>query len=110
LSKTVISLFDDRQKLYSLVDAAISQGFDSRLFSIVSSRANETSLFGSAICGVPAIQARLYKKALQNGESLLITHVPEEKVAELIKLLQAEGGHQIEAFDTVLRSKSAHIV
>jgi hypothetical protein len=50
---------------------------------------------------VPSIQARLYRKHLQQGESLLVAQVPENEVARLIKLLQATGGRQIEAFDQI---------
>lgn len=108
MAKTVISAFDNPQVAARFMDSARSRGFDSHLFSVINPRADKGGPFDSAMRGVPSISARLYKKALRQGESLLVAHIAENDVRRLIELLQAAGGSHIEAFDYVTVSKAAH--
>ena len=109
MSKTIVSAFDSQQTATRLLASAIASGFDSRFFSVINSAKPEETPLDSLRCVVPSIQARLYRKHLQKGASLLVAQVPENEVARLIKLLQSTGGHHIEAFDqvNVSRSKTA---
>ena len=99
MSKTIVSAFDSQQKATRLLASAVASGFDSRFFSVINSAETAQAPLDSLKRVVPSIQARLYQKHLQQGESLLVAQVPENEVARLIKLLQATGGRQIEAFD-----------
>jgi len=101
MSKTIVSAFDSQQTAARLLASAIASGFDSRVFSVINSAETEESPLDSLKSVVPSVQARLYRKHLQKGDSLLVAQVPEDDVARLIKLLQSTGGHHIEAFDQV---------
>jgi flagellar motor switch protein FliG len=101
MSKTIVSAFDSQQTATRLLASAIASGFDSRFFSVINSTETEKTPLDSLGRMVPSIQARLYRKHLQKGDSLLVAQVPENEVARLIKLLQSTGGHHIEAFDQV---------
>jgi hypothetical protein len=99
MAKTIVSAFDSQQTATRLLASAVESGFDSRLFSVISSAETEGHPLDSLRRVVPSIQARLYQKHLRRGNSLLVAQVPEDDVARLIKLLQSIGGHHIEAFD-----------
>lgn len=99
MAKTIISAFDSTQVAARVLDSAISGGFDSRLFSVITPKRGDSVGLDSLIKGVPSISARLYKQALKEGESLLVARIPEDEVKRLISLLQAAGGNYIEAFD-----------
>lgn len=101
MSKTIVSAFDSQQTATRLLASAIASGFDSRFFSVINSAEIKDPPLDSLERVVPSIQARLYRKHLQRGDSLLVAQVPENEVAKLIKLLQSTGGHNIEAFDQV---------
>ena len=101
MSKTIVSAFDSQQTAARLLDSAVASGFDSCFFSLISPAEAEKSPLDSLKRVVPSIQARVYRKHLQRGESLLVAQVPEDDVVRLIKLLQSTGGHHIEAFDQV---------
>jgi hypothetical protein len=101
MSKTIVSAFDNQQKAARLLDTAIASGFDSHSFSVINPAENRASPINSLILNVPGIQARLYQKHLQMGDSLLVAQVKEDDVPRLIRLLQSIGGHHIEAFDRV---------
>ncbi|HKR01003.1 MAG TPA: hypothetical protein VJT09_10035 [Pyrinomonadaceae bacterium] len=101
MAKTIISTFDSTQRATRLLASAIASGFDSRLFSVISPADGEDRPLDSLRRSVPSIQARLYQRQLQRGDSLLVARVPEDDVARLIKLLQSTGGHHIEAFDSL---------
>jgi hypothetical protein len=98
MSKTIVSTFDSMQIATRLLASAVASGFDSRFFSVITPTENEGHPPDS-LRTVPSIQARLYRKLLRMGKSLLVAEVPEDDVARLIKLLQSTGGHHIEAFD-----------
>ena len=98
MSKTIVSAFGNRYEATSLVDSAIASGFDSECFYIINPAENNLPL-NSIMCGLPGIQARLYKNHLRSGDYLLVAQVTEDEVSCLIKLLQSIGGHDIEAFD-----------
>jgi hypothetical protein len=99
MAKTVVSTFDSTQTATRLLNSAIASGFDSGFFSVISPTETEGRPLDTLKRAVPSIQARLYQKHLQMGDSLLVAQVPEDDVARLIKLLQSTGGHHIEAFD-----------
>jgi hypothetical protein len=101
MSKTIVSAFDSQKEATRLLASAIASGFDSRFFSLISPAEAEERPLDSLKQVVPSIQARVYWKHLQKGDSLLVAQVPEDDVARLIKLLQSTGGHHIEAFDQV---------
>lgn len=101
MSKTIVSAFDNQLKARRLLASAIASGFDSKFFSVINSAETVEAPLDSLEHVVPSIQARLYRKHLQQGESLLVARVPENEVARLIKLLQSTGGRHIEAFDQV---------
>ncbi|MDQ3816625.1 MAG: hypothetical protein M3362_02905 [Acidobacteriota bacterium] len=101
MSKTIVSVFDDHQKATHLVSAAAANGFDSHLFSVINPAEAYDPPQNSVICKLPGIPARLYRKHLRSGDSLLVAQVTEDDVPRLIKLLQSIGGHDIEAFDQV---------
>jgi hypothetical protein len=101
MSKTIVSAFDSQQTATQLLASAVACGFDSRFFSVINSIETEETPLDSLNRVVPSIQARLYRKHLRRGDSLLVAQVPENEVARLIKLLQSTGGHHIEAFDQV---------
>ena len=101
MSKTIVSVFDDQQKAAHLVNSAIASGFDSRLFSVINSAEANGPPQNSVIYKLPGIPARLYRKHLQSGDSLLVAQVTEDDGPRLIRLLQSTGGHDIEAFDQV---------
>jgi hypothetical protein len=101
MSKTIVSAFDSQKAATRLLASAIASGFDSCFFSLISPAQAEESPLDSLKRVVPSIQARVYRKHLQRGESLLVAQVPEDDVVRLIKLLQSTGGHHIEAFDQV---------
>jgi hypothetical protein len=101
MSKTIISAFDSQQTATRLLASAIASGFDSRSFAVINSVETKDLPLDSLKRMVPSIQARLYRKHLQRGESLLVAQVSENEVARLIKLLQSTGGRHIEAFDQV---------
>jgi hypothetical protein len=103
MSKTIVSAFDSQQTATRLLASVIESGFDSRSFSVINSAEAEEFPLDSLKRVVPSIQARVYRKHLQRGDSLLVAQVPEDKVARLIQLLQSTGGHHIEAFDQVAR-------
>jgi hypothetical protein len=104
MSKTIVSAFDDRQAAARLLASAIASGFDSRFFSLINPTETGDPPLHSLGRVVPGIQARLYRKHLRSGDSLLIAQVNEDEVARLIKLLQSTGGRHIEAFDQVKSS------
>jgi hypothetical protein len=99
MSKTIVSAFDNQQKAARLLDTAIASGFDSHLFSVINPAENRASPLNSLVLNVPGIQARLYQKHLQMGDSLLVAQVKEDDVSRLIRLIQSTGGHHTEAFD-----------
>jgi hypothetical protein len=99
MAKTIISAFDSPQLATRVLNSAISGGFDSHLFSVITSKRDDAQGLDSVIREVPGISARLYRKALEKGESLLVARIAENDVKRLIKLLQAAGGSHIEAFD-----------
>jgi len=101
MSKTIISAFDSQQTATRLLASAIASGFDSRSFAVINAVETKDLPLDSLKRMVPSIQARLYRKHLQRGESLLVAQVSENEVARLIKLLQSTGGRHIEAFDQV---------
>jgi hypothetical protein len=101
MSKTIVSAFDNRQKAARLLDSAVASGFDSRYFSVISPAEKEGATLYSLMPGVPGIQARVYQKHLQMGDSLLVAQVAEDDVQRLIRLLQSTGGQDIEAFDRI---------
>jgi hypothetical protein len=100
MSKTIVSAFDSQQTAARLLASATANGFDSSFFSVINAAGEDVPL-DSLKRVLPSIQARLYRKHLQRGESLLVAGVPESEVARLIKLLQSTGGRRIEAFDQV---------
>ena len=108
MAKTIISAFDSPQIVARVLDYAISGGFDSQLFSVITSKRVDGARLDSMIKGVPSISVRLYKQVLEEGESLLVAHIPENDVKRLIKLLQAAGGNHIEAFDYSASSQKNH--
>jgi hypothetical protein len=108
MAKTIISAFHSPQVAARVLDNAISGGFDSRLFSVITLKREDSARLDSAIKGVPSISARFYKRALQKGESLLVARIPEGDVNRLIRLLQAAGGNHIEAFDYSASSQVSH--
>lgn len=108
MAKTIISAFDSPQVAARVLDSAISGGFDSRLFSVITEKREDGAGLDYMIKGVPSISARLYKRALLHGESLLIARIPENEVKRLISLLQAAGGNHIEAFDYSASSQKNH--
>src|SRR5215210_2228286 len=97
MTKTVISAFDNPQVAAQFLNSAVSSGFDSHLFSLINAKADERPPIDAVIGDVPSIPARLYKQALQHGESLLVARIAESDVQRLIRLLQAAGGSHIEA-------------
>lgn len=99
MSKTIVSAFDSQKTATRLLASAVASGFDSRFFSVINSTEPEEAPLDSLKRVVPSIEARVYRKHLQRGESLLVAQVPEDEVARLIKLLQLTGGRHIEAFD-----------
>lgn len=101
MSKTIVSAFDSRQTATRLLASAVASGFDSCFFSLISPAEAEEPPLDSLKRVVPSIQARVYRKHLRMGDSLLVAQVPENDVARLIKLLQSTGGQHIEAFDQV---------
>jgi hypothetical protein len=101
VSKTVVSAFDNQQMAARIIDSVAASGFDPDLFSVIDPHAAQGARLDWVVQDVPSIQARLYQKHLQMGESLLVARVPENDVARLIKLLQSTGGYHIEAFDPV---------
>ena len=104
MSKTIVSAFDNQQKAARLLDSAIASGLDSRFFYVINPAESRSTPLNSLVPNVPGIQARLYQKHLQKGDSLLVAQVKEDDVPRLIKLLQSTGGHHIEAFDQVSMS------
>ena len=108
MAKTIISAFDSPQLAARVLDSAISGGFDSQLFSVITAKRGDGARLDSMIGGVPSISARLYKRALKKGESLLVARIPENDVKRLIKLLQSAGGSYIEAFDYSAISQQNH--
>jgi hypothetical protein len=98
MAKTIISAFHSPQVAARVLDSAISGGFESCLFSVISPKLTDGGL-ESVIKDVPSISARLYKQVLKKGESLLVARTPESEVKRLIRLLQSAGGNYIEAFD-----------
>lgn len=101
MSKTVVSAFDSQQMAARIMDSVAANGFDPNLFSVIDPHAAQGARLDLMVHDVPSIQARLYQKHLQMGESLLVARVSENDVARLIKLLQSTGGYHIEAFDPV---------
>ena len=101
MSKTVVSAFDNQQMAARIIDSVAASGFDPDLFSVIDPHAAQGARLDWMVHDVPSIQARLYQKHLQMGESLLVARVSENDVARLIKLLQSTGGYHIEAFDPV---------
>jgi mannose/cellobiose epimerase-like protein (N-acyl-D-glucosamine 2-epimerase family) len=101
MSKTLVSAFDSQKTARRLLASAVASGFDSRFFSVINSIETEETPLDSLKRVMPSIEARIYRKHLQKGESLLVAQVPENEVARLIKLLQSTGGRHIEAFDEV---------
>jgi hypothetical protein len=99
VSKTVVSAFDNQQQAARIIDSVAASGFDPGLFSVIDPNAAQGARLDWMAQDVPSIQARLYQKHLQKGESLLVARVSENDVARLIKLLQSTGGYHIEAFD-----------
>ena len=108
MAKTIISAFDSPQIAARVLDHAISGGFDSSLFSLITTKREDSARLDSAIQDVPSIFSRFYKSALKKGESLLVAHIPESDVNRLIRLLQSEGGNHIEAFDYSGLSQKNH--
>ena len=108
MAKTIISAFDNPQLAARVLDSAVSGGFDSRLFSVITSKPGGVAGLDSMINGLPSISARLYKQALKKGESILVARIPEGEVRRLIRLLQAAGGNHIEAFDCFAPSQKNH--
>jgi hypothetical protein len=108
MAKTIISAFDNPQVAAHVLDCVISGGFDSHLFSVITPKREEAARLDSVIKDVPSISARLYKRALKQGESLLVARIPENDVKRLIGLLQAAGGNHIEAFDHAVSSQKSH--
>jgi hypothetical protein len=108
MAKTIISAFDSPQVAVRVLDSAISGGFDSRLFSVITPKRDSGMGLDSLIKDVPSISARLYKQALKKGESLLVARIPENQVKRLIRMLQAAGGNNIEAFDYSSSSQKNH--
>ncbi len=106
MAKTIISAFDNPQVAARVLDSAVSGGFDSHLFSVITPKRD--GQLDSMIRGVPSISARLYKQALKKGESLLVARIAENDVKRLIRLLQAAGGNHIEAFDYTASSQRSH--
>ncbi|MDT5061659.1 MAG: hypothetical protein QOH63_2118 [Acidobacteriota bacterium] len=104
MSKTIVSAFDNQQKAARLLDSAIASGLDSRFFHVIDPAESRATPLNSLVPNVPRIQARLYQKHLQMGDSLLIAQVKEDDVPQMIRLLQSKGGHHIEAFDQVSSS------
>jgi hypothetical protein len=103
MAKTIVSAFRSSAAA-QVLNSIVSDGFDSRLFSVIEPERAAAPAFDSALHDVTSIQTRLYKKDLRMGDSLLVARVNERDVARLIKLLQSIGGHHIEAFDTVKAS------
>jgi hypothetical protein len=101
MAKTIVSAFHSSEAAAQVLNSIVSDGFDSRLFSVVVSARTAAPAFDSALNDVTSLQARLYQKDLRMGDSLLVARVNERDVARLIKLLQSIGGHHIEAFDPV---------
>ena len=99
MSKTIVSACDSRQTATRFLASAVASGFDSRFFSLITPAETGEAPFDSLNGIVPSIQARLYRKHLRKGNSLIVAEVPENDVARLIRLLQTTGGHHIEAFD-----------
>lgn len=108
MAKTIISTFDSPHLAARVLDSAISGGFDSHLFSVITSKRDDGARLDYIIRDVPSISARLYRQALEKGESLIVARIPENDVKRLIKLLQAAGGYHIEAFDYSAMSQKAH--
>jgi hypothetical protein len=108
MAKTIISAFDNPQVAARVLNSAISGGFDSQLFSVITPKTEDVKGLDSIIREVPSISARLYKQALKKGESLLVARIPEDEVKRLIHLLQAADGNHIEAFDYTAFSQKAH--
>jgi hypothetical protein len=106
MAKTIVSAFHSSEAAAQVLNSIVSDGFDSRLFSVIepARAAIAVRSFDSALNDVTSIQASLYRKDLRMGESLLVARVNERDVARLIKLLQSIGGHHIEAFDPVTGS------
>lgn len=104
MSKTIVSAFDSQQKATRLLASAVASGFDSMSFSVINSAAAEELPLASLKEVVPSIEARIYRKHLEQGESLLVAQVAENEVARLIKLMQTTGGRHIEAFDRMTDS------
>ena len=100
MSKTIISACHSKQTATHLIASARANGFDSKSFSLITPDTGGPAL-DSLQAMVPSIQARVYKKYLRMGDSLLVAQVAEDDVARLIKLLQTRGGQHIEAFDRV---------
>lgn len=106
MAKTIISAFDNPQVAVRVLAYAISGGFESCRFSVITPKRDDTLGLDSMIKDVPSISARLYKQALKKGESLLVARTPENEVKRLISLLQAAGGNYIEAFDYSVPSQN----
>lgn len=101
MAKTIVSAFDNQQQAARLLDSAIASGFDSRYFSVIGPAEKEETTLHSLMPDVPGIQARVYRKHLRLGDSLLVAQVAEDDVPRLIRLLQSTGGQDIEAFDRI---------
>lgn len=101
MAKTIVSAFQDPEMAAQVLNSIVSNGFDSRLFSVIKPAPSTLWPFDSVLHEMPSVQARVYKKDLRMGDSLLVARVKEADVARLIKLLQSTGGRHIEAFDTV---------
>lgn len=101
MAKTIVSAFHSSQTAAEALNSMISRGLDSRLFSVIEPARTAARPFDSVLHDVPGVQARLYRKDLRMGDSLLVARVSEGDVARFIKFLQSTGGHHIEAFDTI---------
>ena len=101
MAKTVVSAFDSHHMAARILDSVAASGFDPHLFSVIDPLVIKESRLDAMMQDVPSLQARLYQKDLQMGDSLLVARVSEDDVARLIKLLQSTGGYHIEAFDPV---------
>jgi hypothetical protein len=99
MAKTVVSAFHNQEVAAQVLNSMLNRGYDSRYFSVIQPAGAAEQRSGSMLHDVPSIQARLYRKDLQKGDSIFVARVSENDVARLIKLLQATGGHHIEAFD-----------
>jgi hypothetical protein len=102
MAKTIVSAFHSSEAAAQVLNSIVSDGFDSRLFSVIEpARPTAARSFDAVLHDVTSIQARLYQRDLRMGDSLLVARVNERDVTRVIKLLQSIGGHHIEAFDPV---------